>query len=228
MREPTSKKVLVVDVGGTRVKLLATGQTLKRTIDSGPRLTPRAMVAGVKKLTADWEYDVVSLGVPAPVVRGRVVADPVNLGAGWMGFDFAEAFACPVKVINDAAMQAVGAYRRGRMLFLGIGTGLGSALILNGNLEPLEVGHLPYRKGRTFEDYVGLRGLKRLGKKRWRKHVLAVVALLRRAFLPEDVVLGGGNSKKLKALPEGTRMGANAHAFKGGYDLWTSKVTTDS
>jgi polyphosphate glucokinase len=228
MPEPSSQRILVVDVGGTRVKLLATGQTLKRTMDSGPRLTPRAMVAAVKKLTADWEYDVVSIGVPAPVVRGRVVAEPVNLGKGWMGFDFAEAFACPVKVINDAAMQAVGAYRRGRMLFLGIGTGLGSALILNGHLEPLEVAHLPYREGRTFEDYVGKRGRKRLGKKRWRKHVLTVVALLRRAFLPEDVVLGGGNAKHLKALPEGTRMGANAHAFKGGYALWTSKIVTDT
>src|SRR5436190_8089379 len=228
MPEPSPKRILVVDVGGTRVKLLATGQTLKRTMDSGPRLTPRAMVAGVKKLTADWAYDVVSLGVPAPVVGGRVVAEPVNLGKGWMGFDFAEAFDCPVKVVNDAAMQAVGAFRHGRMLFLGIGTGLGSALVVNGNLEPLELGHLPYRKGRTFEDYVGKRGRKRLGQQRWRKHVLTVVALLRRAFLPEDVVLGGGNAKHLKTLPEGTRMGANAHAFKGGYALWTSKIVTDS
>jgi len=228
MAEPSPKRILVVDVGGTRVKLLVTGQTLKRTMDSGSKLTPRAMVAGVKKLTADWQYDVVSLGVPAPVVRGRVVAEPVNLGKGWIGFDFAEAFGCPVKVINDAAMQAVGAYRRGRMLFLGIGTGLGSALVLNGNLEPLEVAHLPYRKGGTFEDYVGKRGFKRLGKKRWRKHVLTAVALLRRAFLPEDVVLGGGNAKHLRALPEGTRLGANAHAFKGGYALWTSKIATDA
>ena len=228
MPEPSPKRILVVDVGGTRVKLLATGQTLKRTMDSGPGLTPRAMVAGVKKLTADWDYDVVSLGLPAPVVRGRVVAEPVNLGKGWIGFDFAEAFGCPVKVVNDAAMQAVGAFRRGRMLFLGIGTGLGSALVLNGNLEPLEVAHLPYRKGRTFEDYVGKQGLRRLGNKRWRKHVLTVVTLLRRAFLPEDVVLGGGNAKHLTALPEGTRIGANAHAFKGGYALWTSKVAIDT
>jgi polyphosphate glucokinase len=170
----------------------------------------------------------VSLGVPAPVVRGRVVAEPVNLGKGWIGFDFVEAFGCPVKVVNDAAMQAVGAYRSGRMLFLGIGTGLGSALVLNGNLEPLEVAHLPYRKGRTFEDYVGKRGRKRLGKKRWRKHVLNVIALLRRAFLPEDVVLGGGNAKRLSALPEGTRLGSNAHAFKGGYAMWTSKIVIDT
>jgi len=228
MPEPTPKRILVVDVGGTRVKLLATGQTAKRTMDSGPRLTPRAMVAGVKKLTLDWQYDVVSLGLPAAVVRGRVVAEPANLGKGWIGFDFAQAFHCPVKVVNDAAMQAVGAYRRGRMLFLGIGTGLGSALVLNGNLEPLELAHLPYRNGRTFEGYVGKQGRKRLGKKRWRKHVLKVVALLRRAFLPEDVVLGGGNAKHLTALPEGTRIGANAHAFKGGYALWTSKVVVDT
>jgi len=228
MPEPSPRRILVVDVGGTRVKLLVSGQTLKRTMDSGPRLTPQAMVAGVRKLTADWAYDVVSLGVPAPVVRGRVVAEPVNLGKGWIGFDFAEAFDRTVKVVNDAAMQAVGAYRGGRMLFLGIGTGLGSALLLNGNLEPLEVAHLPYRKGGTFEDYVGKRGRRRLGKKRWRKHVLTVVALLRRAFLPEDVVLGGGNAKHLKALPEGTRLGANAHAFKGGYALWTSKLVTDT
>jgi len=224
MPEPSSKKILVVDVGGTRVKLLNTGQTMKRTLDSGPRLTPRAMVAGVKKLTADWQYDVVSIGVPAPVVRGRVIAEPMNLGKGWMAFDFAEAFGCPAKVINDAAMQALGAYRRGRMLFLGIGTGLGSALVLDGKLEPLELAHLPYRKDRTFEDYVGVRGLKRLGKKRWRKHVLTIVTMLRNAFLPEDVVLGGGNVKHLKALPEGTRLGANSHAFKGGFAMWTAKA----
>jgi polyphosphate glucokinase len=220
MPQSSAKRVLVVDVGGTRVKLLATGQTLKRTLDSGPRLTPRAMVAGVKKLTADWKYDVVSVGVPAPVLRGRVVAEPHNLGKGWMGFDFEEAFGCPAKVVNDAAMQALGSYRRGRMLFLGIGTGLGSALVHDGHLEPLELAHLPYRKDRTFEDYVGLRGLERLGKKRWRKHVLTIVGMLRRAILPEDVVLGGGNVKHLKALPEGTRMGGNSHAFKGGYALW--------
>ena len=228
MSERSPKRILVVDVGGTRVKLLATGQNLKRTMDSGSKLTPRAMVAGVKKLTADWKYDVVSLGLPAPVVRGRVVAEPANLGKGWMHFDFGRAFGCPVKVVNDAAMQAAGAYRRGRMLFLGIGTGLGSALVLNGNLEPLEVAHLPYRKGRTFEDYVGKRGRARLGNKRWRKHVLTVISLLRRAFLPEDVVLGGGNAKLLTALPKGARMGTNAHAFKGGYELWTSKVVIDT
>ena len=161
--------ILVVDVGGTHVKLLATGKTVKRQLDSGPRLTPRRMVAAVKTLVADWKFEAVSIGVPAPVVRGRIVAEPVNLGAGWKRFDFAAAFERPVKLINDAAMQALGSYRRGRMLFLGIGTGLGSALVTDGVVVPLELAHLPYRKGRSFEEYVGVHGLKRLGKKRWRK-----------------------------------------------------------
>jgi polyphosphate glucokinase len=214
-------KILVIDVGGTHVKMLASGRIMKRQFDSGPRLTPRAMVTAAKKLTGDWTYEAVSIGVPAPVVRGRIVAEPANLGAGWMGFDFTEALGQPVKLINDAAMQALGAYKRGRMLFLGIGTGLGSALVVNGKVEPLELAHLPYRKGRTYEDYVGLRGLKRLGKKRWRKHVLDVVALLRRALVAEDLVLGGGNAKLLKRLPDGARMGDNSHAFKGGFELWS-------
>jgi polyphosphate glucokinase len=178
------------------------------------------MVAGVKKLVADWSYDAISIGVPAPVVRGRIIAEPANLGRGWVGFNFAGAFGRPVKVINDAAMQALGSYRRGRMLFLGIGTGLGSAIVTNGVVEPLELAHLPYRGGRTYEDYVGLRGLKRLGKKRWRKHVLAVVDLLRTAMIAEELVLGGGNARFLKRLPPGARMGGNAHAFNGGYALW--------
>jgi polyphosphate glucokinase len=213
-------KILVVDVGGTHVKVLATGRTLKRSLDSGPLLTPRAMVDGVKKLVADWEYDVVSIGVPAPVVRGRIIAEPVNLAKGWMNFDFSEVFGCPVKVVNDAAMQALGSYRRGKLLFLGIGTGLGSALVVNGTVEPLELAHLPYRKGRTFEDYVGRRGLQRLGKKRWRKHVFTVVELLREAILAEDLVLGGGNARFLNRLPPGARLGGNAYAFKGGFALW--------
>lgn len=213
-------KILVVDVGGSHVKILASGRTLKRSLDSGPRLTPRAMVEGVKKLVADWDYDVVSLGVPAPVVRGRIIAEPKNLAKGWMNFDFAEVFACPVKVINDAAMQALGSYKRGKLLFLGIGTGLGSALVVNGSVEPLELAHLPYRNGKTFEDYVGRRGLKRLGRKRWRKHVFTVVELLRAAIMAEDLVLGGGNAKLLKRLPAGARLGDNAYAFRGGFALW--------
>ena len=179
-------KILVIDVGGTHVKLLATGQGIKRQMNSGPRLTPRQMVAGVKKLTADWTYDVISIGVPSPVLDGRIVAEPSNLGRGWMAFDFAEAFARPVKLINDAAMQALGSYRRGRMLFLGVGTGLGSAVVQHGTAVGLELAHLPYHKGRTYEDYLGLRGLKRLGKKRWRKHVLNVVELLRKAMVCDD------------------------------------------
>jgi polyphosphate glucokinase len=212
-------------VGGTHVKALATGRVVKRTMDSGPTLTPRKMVAGVMPLVADWAFDAVSIGVPAPVVRGRIIAEPANLGGGWMGFDFAEAFGRPVKLINDAAMQALGSYRGGRMLFLGIGTGLGSALVLDGVVEPLELAHLPYRHGRTYEDYVGLRGLERLGKKKWRKHVLVVVELLRKAMIAEDLVLGGGNVRLLKQLPAGARMGDNAHAFKGGFALWQPRAS---
>lgn len=212
--------ILVVDVGGTHVKLLVTGKRLKRRIDSGPRLTPGKMVAAVEEAVADWKYDAVSIGIPAPVLDGRVVADPVNLGRGWRTFDFAAAFARPVKLINDAAMQALGSYRSGRMLFLGIGTGLGSALVAEGVVVPLELAHLPYRKHRTFEDYVGVRGMRRLGKKRWRAHVSAVVEILRKAVVCDDVVLGGGNSRFLKRLPPGTRLGSNAHAFAGGYALW--------
>jgi polyphosphate glucokinase len=220
--------ILVVDVGGTHVKLLATGKTVKRQVDSGPGMTPRRMVAAVKTLVADWKYEAVSIGVPAPVVRGRIVADPVNLGGGWKGFDFAAAFDRPVKVINDAAMQALGSYRRGRMLFLGIGTGLGSALVSDGVVVPLELAHLPYRKNRSFEDYVGRRGLKRLGKKRWRTHVLAVVELLRNAIVCDDLVLGGGNARVLKRLPPGARLGSNAHAFNGGYALWSMPASAAS
>jgi polyphosphate glucokinase len=212
--------ILVIDVGGTHVKLLATGHVTKRRLDSGPRLTARRMVAAVKTLVADWKYDAVSMGVPAPVVDGRIIAEPVNLGGGWKKFDFAAAFGCPVKLINDAAMQALGSYRRGRMLFLGIGTGLGSALVTDGVVVPLELGHLPYRKHESFEDYVGLRGLERRGKKRWREHVLIVVELLRRAIVCDDLVLGGGNVRLLKRLPHGARLGSNAHAFTGGYALW--------
>ncbi|MFL5307045.1 MAG: ROK family protein [Polyangia bacterium] len=219
--------ILVVDVGGTHVKLLATGKTVKRQVDSGPRMTPRRMVAAVKTLVADWKFEAVSIGVPAPVVRGRIVAEPANLGAGWKAFDFAAAFGRPVKVINDAAMQALGSYRRGRMLFLGIGTGLGSALVIDGAVVPLELAHLPYRKGRSFEEYVGVHGLKRLGKKRWRNHVLTVVELLRSAILCDDLVLGGGNARFLKHLPPGARLGSNAHAFNGGYALWTARASAN-
>jgi polyphosphate glucokinase len=189
-------------------------------LPSGPKLTPNEMVKQVKAAAAGWQYEVVSIGVPAPVVHGRPVSEPHNLGPGWVGFNFQKGFGKPAKVINDAAMQALGSYQGGRLLFLGLGTGLGSALIVDGHLEPMELGHLPYRKGRTYEDYVGERGLKRLGKKKWRKHVLDVIARLRAAFEADDVVIGGGNAKLIEKWPAGVRPGSNAQAFRGGYRLW--------
>jgi glucose-6-phosphate isomerase len=211
--------ILAVDVGGTHVKVLVTGQQEPREFASGPTLTARQMVEGVRRLTADWAYDVVAIGYPGPVLHGRPVAEPANLGPGWVGFDFQAAFGKPVKVVNDAAMQALGSYEGGKMLFLGLGTGLGTAMVVDGIVEPMEVGHLPYRK-RTYEDYLGERGLKRLGKKKWARHVAAVVALLSRALEPDYVVLGGGNVHKLTVLPAGARRGDNANAFRGGFLLW--------
>jgi polyphosphate glucokinase len=211
--------VLVVDVGGNHVKILVTGQKQSREFPSGPTLTAKQMVAGVKKLARDWKYDAVSIGYPGPVIRNRPLAEPHNLGRGWMGCDFKAAFKRPVKVVNDAAMQALGSYRRGKMLFLGLGTGLGSTLIADGIIEPMELGHLPYKKG-TYEDYVGMRGLQKRGKKKWRRNVADVVTRLVTALEPDDVVIGGGNVKKLKQLPKGCRMGDNANAFRGGFRLW--------
>jgi polyphosphate glucokinase len=211
--------VLVVDVGGTHVKILATGQKEAREFPSGPTLTAKQMVAGVKKLAGDWKYDAVSIGYPGPVIRNRLLAEPHNLGRGWVGFDFKAAFKRPVKIVNDAAMQALGSYKGGKLLFLGLGTGLGSAMIVDGIVEPMELGHLPYKK-RTFEHYVGARGYERLGKKKWRKEVADVVSSLVAALEPEDVVLGGGNAKKLKELPPGSRVCGNADAFGGGFRLW--------
>jgi polyphosphate glucokinase len=212
-------KVLVVDVGGTSVKILATGQDTPRKFPSGPKLTPAQMVAGVVQAAAGWDDEAVSVGYPGPVMHGKPVSDPVNLGPGWVGFDFDAAFGRPAKVVNDAVMQALGSYDGGRMLFLGLGTGLGSALIVDGVIEPMELGHLPYRKA-TFEDYVGIRGLKRLGKKKWRRAVVDVVARLTAALEPDSVVLGGGNVKRLKDLPPKCRAGDNANAFVGGFRLW--------
>jgi polyphosphate glucokinase len=212
-------KVLVVDVGGMHVKILASGHKESRKFPSGPTLTPKQMVAGVKRLAGDWKYDVVSIGYPGPVLRGRPVAEPFNLGRGWVGIDFNGAFKRPVKVVNDAAMQAMGSYRGGKMLFLGLGTGLGSAMIVDGIVEPMELGHLPYKKG-TYEDYVGQRGLEKHGKRKWRRHVADVVARLKAALEPNEVVVGGGNVKNLKELPPGCRPGANANAFLGGFRLW--------
>jgi polyphosphate glucokinase len=211
--------VLVIDVGGTHVKILVTGQSEHRRFDSGPTMDAERMVQGVKKLAKDWNYDVVTIGYPGLVMRGRPVAEPHNLAHGWVGFDYEAALGCPVKIINDAAMQALGGYQGGKMLFLGLGTGLGSTLIVDGIVEPMELGHLPYRKG-TYEDYLGIRGLERRGKKKWREAVFDVVARLVAALEPDDVVLGGGNVKKLKELPPGCRVGDNANAFLGGFRLW--------
>jgi polyphosphate glucokinase len=212
-------RVLVVDVGGTHVKILASGQTQPREFSSGPKLTAAKAVAQVMELAADWQYDGVTIGYPGPLLHQRVAAEPHNLGKGWMGFDFAAAFGRPVKLINDAAMQALGGYHGGRMLFLGFGTGLGTALIVDGVVEPMELGHLPYKKA-TYEDYVGARALERLGKKKWRKHVVDVIERLRGALMPDDVLLGGGNVKHLDELPDGCRRGDNADAFTGGFRLW--------
>lgn len=216
--------VLVVDVGGTSVKILATGQSESRSFLSGPKLTPKRMVARVLKLAADWTYDVVSIGYPGPVLSGQPSAEPVNLGRGWVAFDFAQAFGRPVNVMNDAAMQALGSYEGGKMLFLGLGTGLGSALIADGAVKSMELGHLPYKKG-TYEDYVGRAGLERNGKKKWRRHVADVVERLIAALRPDETVLGGGNVNNLDALPRRCRAGENANAFRGGFRLWagTSK-----
>jgi polyphosphate glucokinase len=214
-----AKRVLVVDVGGTSVKILVTGHTEGRSFASGRALTPARMVSGVKGLAADWKYDVVSIGYPGAVLGGRPIAEPHNLGRGWIGFDFARAFGRPVKVVNDAAMQALGSYKGGKMLFLGLGTGLGSAMIVEGIVAPMEIAHLPYKKG-TYEDYVGCTGLERDGEKKWRVHVADVVARLIAALQPDDTVIGGGNVKRLAALPPRSRPGENANAFRGGFRLW--------
>jgi len=214
------KKILVLDVGGTHVKVFATGQKEPIKIPSGLKMTPKKMVKLVRAATKNWEYAVVSIGYPGPVIHGRPLSEPHNLGGGWVGFDFRKAFGHPVKILNDAAMQALGIYRGGRMLFLGLGTGLGSAMIVDGILEPMEIAHLPYKKGRTFEDYLGLRGLERLGKKKWRRYVGRVAEQLKAALEADYVVLGGGNAKQLKSLPQGCRLGDNATAFAGGLRLW--------
>ena len=220
--EPKAKprNVLVIDVGGTNVKLLATGETEPFKIPSGPTMTAAKMVDVVKKNVKKWKFDCISLGYPGPIINGHPLREPHNLGSGWMRFNFTEAFGCPVKIINDAAMQALGSYHGGRMLFLGLGTGLGSAMIVNGVLEPMELAHLIYKKGKTYEDFLGLRGLERMGKKKWRKYVSEVAESLKTALEADYVVLGGGNSKKLKELPPATELGNNMHAFAGGFRMW--------
>ena len=215
------KKVLVIDVGGTNIKMLATGQTERRRFPSGPKMTPQRMVTAVRKLAADWDYDVVSIGYPGRVVGNKPFIEPHNLARGWTRFNFRAAFRLPVKIINDAAMQALGSYTKGNLLFLGLGTGLGTAMIVEGTIVPMELAHLPY-KNATFEDYLGLRGLERWGRKKWQHHVETCVAHLIAAFQPDDVVIGGGNAKELSELPKGCRPGSNANAFLGGYRLWDS------
>ena len=215
-------KILTIDVGGTHIKCLLSGRTRKFEFDSGPKMTALAMATGVKKGASDagWKYDVVSIGYPGPVAHDCPVSEPHNLGAGWVGFNYKRAFGKPVKIVNDAAMQAMGSYEGGRMLFLGLGTGLGSALIVDSVLEPMELAHLPYKKGRTYEDYLGIAGLKRMGKKHWRRHVADVVEQLMTAMQADYVVLGGGNAQLLKKMPRGARLGDNANAFRGGFRLW--------
>ena len=217
--------ILAIDVGGTHVKLLATGQTEPIKIVSGPEMDAERMTKDVLEATQHWEFDVVSIGYPGPVVQGNPALEPRNLAPGWVGFDFNGKFGKPVQIINDAAMQALGSYEGGRMLFLGLGTGLGSALIIENVVAPMELAHLPYRKGRSFEDYVGLRGLKRLGKKKWRLAVLDVSQRLKNAMVADYVILGGGNARIIKRLPPGCRLGNNENAFLGGYRLWDEKTT---
>ncbi len=217
---PKSPKVLVVDVGGTNVKMRATGQKEVTKIPSGPTLTASKAVDIVKQATRGWDFDCITIGYPGPIINGRPLREPHNLAGGWVGFDFEKAFGVPVKIINDAAMQALGSYRGGRMLFLGLGTGLGSAMIVDGVLEPMELAHLGYKNGKTYEDYLGLRGLERLGKKRWRKHVAKVTKILKASLGADYVVLGGGNCKKLKDVPRCAQLGSNENAFLGGQRLW--------
>jgi polyphosphate glucokinase len=211
--------VLAVDVGGSHVKALTSNRKERRRFVSGPSLTAAEMVEGTLKVVDGWRWSAVTVGIPAPVRGGKVVSEPVNLGDGWVGFDYEAAFGKPTQVVNDAVMQAVGSYQGGRMLFLGLGTGLGSAMISDGVIEPLELGHLPYRK-KTFEDYVGERSLKKRGKKKWTKDVFDAVARLSAAMEPDEIVLGGGGVDELEELPEGCRRGENENAFLGGFRLW--------
>jgi len=219
-RGAEARKVLVIDVGGTHVKVMHSGSDEERKVASGPSMTAAEMVAAVQEMTREWSFDVITMGYPGPVLHGRIVDDPHNLGPGWRNFDFAGAFGKPIKILNDAAMQALGSYEGGVMLFLGLGTGLGTALVIEGRVQPLEMGHLPYKKGKTYEDYVGEAALKRRGKRKWRQAVAKVVAELSAALEPDYVVIGGGNAELLEELPPGCRLGDNANAFKGGFRMW--------
>jgi len=213
-------RILAVDIGGTHIKILLHGESDERKTLSGPKMTPERMVKKVRTLAHGWRFDVVAMGYPGVVLHGRAFAEPHNLGGGWVGFDFRKAFGKPLRMINDAAMQAIGSYSGGRMLFLGLGTGLGAALIIDHTVEATELAHLPYKKGRTYEDYLGEHGLERLGRKKWERTVYEVTEKLRAAFEVEYVVLGGGNARLLRAPPAGVRLGDNANAFKGAFRLW--------
>jgi polyphosphate glucokinase len=219
-RKANTMKILVIDVGGTNLKIGMTGHTTPIKVPSGPQMTAAMMVAAVRKATPKWTYDAVTIGYPGPVVRNHPAAEPRNLAAGWRRMNYAEAFGTRVRILNDAAMQALGSYKGGRMLFLGLGTGLGSALVIDGELAPLELAHLPYRKGRTYEDYAGKRGMKRLGLRRWRKHVTRIIELLRHGLQADEVVIGGGEARMLERLPRGARLGDNDNAILGGLRIW--------
>jgi polyphosphate glucokinase len=217
-------KILAIDVGGSHVKVMTEAERIKREFASGPKMSSREMVKKVKALTKDWSFDVISVGYPGPILHNRPLTEPHNLGRGWAGFNFEKAFGHPTRAVNDALMQALGSYQGGRMLFLGFGTGLGSAMIVDGILEPMELGHLPYRKGKTFEDCVGNAALERHGRKKWERSVHDVVKCLIAAVEPDYVVLGGGNAHKLHKLPHKTRLGDNGDAFIGGFRLWRPSV----
>lgn len=212
--------VLTIDVGGNHVKVRTSDQEEPREADSGDKMTPAQMIAAVREMTTDWHYDAVTIGYPGVVQRGRITREPNNLGSGWTGFDFHAAFDVPATIINDAAMQALGSYNGGSMLFLGLGTGLGSAMIIDDIIQPMELAHLPYRKHRTYEDYLGDEGYDRLGRKKWAKHVWRVVELFHAALQPEYIVIGGGNVRHLEELPEHVLRGSNDNAFLGGFRLW--------
>ena len=219
-KRATRPVILAIDIGGSRVKVMTSTERVRRAFASGPALSAREMVRQVKLLTKDWTYDHVAIGYPGPVVNNRPIAEPHNLGQGWGGFNFEKAFGRPTKVVNDALMQAIGSYDGGKMLFLGLGTGLGSAMIADGVLEPMELAHLPYRHGKTFEQWVGAAAMKRMGRKKWQREVDDVLKRLLAALEPDYIVLGGGNADKIEKLPRKVRRGANSNAFEGGFRLW--------